>query len=501
MNLLAMKLKMLKLSKSWIITALIILGSSCKTQQSSTNADQEKQSAPASVVSDSSSYQTKVEEILDAESQEELEPEEKKFSIKDFAVQRDITNYLKKSKVFSSHFTGFCLWDVDKHQIVAEYNSDKFFTPASNVKILTLYAVLKSFGQQLPGALYRETTDTLFIRPIGDPTFLNQYFDDQPLLNLILRTNKPVSIEWPSEDLDSFGIGWMWDDYNSRYMPELSWFPIYGNIVKFEYERYKIKAQPALFNDLVEINRNYERRSNTVRRAQNFNYFSAEIRYPNWSFEKEVPFKYSKPLALQLLAETTKGTVTSSAPKEFKMDTLYSQPMDTVLRRMMQDSDNFLSEQLLIMAAWKNGFTDQEAFREFITDNWLTEMEPVWIDGSGLSRYNLSRPFDNVLLLRKIYEEFGWSKIYDYFPKGGESGTLKDWYANATDPLNPEMPPRPYVIAKTGTLSNVHNVSGYLITKSGKLMIFSVMNNNFVRPTEEVKQGIQELLEGIRDAY
>ncbi len=496
-----MKIFLFLKSTLWIFAALVVVLIGCKTQQPISPSQRPlDQTSPASSFVDSAAYQTKVETILDSEKDDLIESDEK-FNIKDFAVQRDVINYLKKSKVFSTHFTGFCLLDVSKNQVVVDFNSDKYFTPASNVKILTLYTILRSFGEELPGALVRETDDTLFVQPIGDPTFLNQYFAKHPLLEKISRTNKPVSIEWPEEALDSFGIGWMWDDYNSGYMPELSWMPIYGNVVRFQYDRYKIKAEPSLFNDLVEIKRNTTRRSNTVKRSQNFNYFSAEIRYPNWSFEKDVPFRYSKALAAELLADTSKMSINFRSPQKLRMDTLYSQPMDTVLRRIMQDSDNFLSEQLLIMAAWKNGYTDQEKFREFVIDRWLPGMSPEWVDGSGLSRYNLSRPIDQVKLLQKIYDEYGWSKVHNTFPKGGESGTIKDWYKNSPNPENPNRPPQPYILGKTGTLSNVHNLSGFLITKSGKLMIFSFMNNNFVRPVNEVKEGMQELLEGIRDAY
>ncbi len=501
MNLTAMKIFLSLKCALWILAVSVVLLIGCKTQQPVTPVPpQEDQAQPAKPSADTTLFQSKVETILGSEGGEPIETAEK-FNIKDFAVQRDVINYLKKSDVFSSHFTGFCLLDIAKNQVVVDYNADKYFTPASNVKILTLYAALRSFGDKLPGALVRETADTLFIRPIGDPTFLNQYFDKHPLLEKITRTNKPVTIEWPTEELDSFGIGWMWDDYNSGYMPELSWMPIYGNIVRFQYERYKIKAQPGLFNELVEIQKNNTRRSNTVKRAPNFNHFSAEIRYPNWSFEKDVPFKYSKSLVTKLLSDTSKMSVQMGSFRKLKMDTLYSQPTDTVLRRIMQDSDNFLSEQLLIMTAWKNGFTDQEKFREFVIDKWLNDISPEWVDGSGLSRYNLSRPLDQVRLLQKIYQEYGWSKVHNLFPKGGKSGTIRNWYKNTPDPTNPEKPSEPYILGKTGTLSNVHNLSGFLITKSGKLMAFSFMNNHFVRPTNEIKEGMQELLEGIRDAY
>ena len=181
------------------------------------------------------------------------------------------------------------------------------------------------------------------------------------------------------------------------------------------------------------------------------------------------------------------------------MDTLFAWPIKDVLRPMMQDSDNFLAEQLLIMSAWKNGFSDLEEFRDFVNEQWLPDINPVWVDGSGLSRYNLARPIDQVRLLDRIYKEYGWETIEQVFAQGGVNGTIEEWYANTS--LEGTNESRPYVYAKTGTLSNNHCLSGYLVTESDNLLIFSFMNNNYVRQTNEIKQEMQHLLEAIRDAY
>ncbi len=417
------------------------------------------------------------------------------------SLQRNVSSFLSKSEIFSEHFTGFSLLDVRTKQILVNVDAEKYFIPASNVKTFTLYTVLKSFDELLPGILYVDTPDTLYLKPIGDPSFLHPEFSKQPIRDLIATTSKTIVVEWPDDQLNPFGNGWMWDDYGSGYMPEVSWMPVYGNIVQFNYDRPNVQATPALFNDLVEIQRTYNGRSNTISRAPQYNFFKAEIRYPNWSFEKNVPFRYSKSLALNLIKEATGKVLLSGESRTRKYDTLYSQPVDTVLRRMMQESDNFLAEQLLIMAALKNGFTNTDDFRDHVVETWFQDIEPKWVDGSGLSRYNLIRPIDNVRLLNRLYEEFGWARIHNLFAQGGISGTIKDWYPNRADPENPNLPIQPYIIAKTGTLSNNHCLSGYMQTNSGRLLAFSFMNNNFVRPTSEVKEEMQKLLETIRDYY
>ena len=74
---------------------------------------------------------------------------------------------------------------------------------------------------------------------------------------------------------------------------------------------------------------------------------------------------------------------------------------------------------------------------------------------------------------------------------GGQKGTLKNSYKN--DP--------PYIFGKTGSLNNNHVLSGYLITRKGKLLIFSLMNNNYLAPTNDVRKHMQEILYTIYTKY
>jgi len=478
-------------------TILIFAG--CKSQRTSqTNTDSPD---PSTILPRDMSAEEVDKLLADDAKTDSARSVSTNYEIRSIELGHDVEHFLKKSPVFSSHFTGFSLYDLTEGEFLVNHHADMYFTPASNVKVLTLYAVLRSFGKQLPTVLYHETADTLYLRPIGDPTFLHPAFRTQPLQSMLRNTVKPVVVLWPEANLPSFGIGWMWDDYNTSYQPELSWMPMYGNVVSFEYSRAKITAKPSVFEDLIEVTKGSSENTNTIRRSFGYNHFQAEIRYPNWSFEKSVPFKYSQSLAAQLLKEQTVSTVTIRNERKLRFDTLYTMPVDTVLRIMMQESDNFLSEQLLIMAAWKNGFDNTEAFREYMNARWLPDIDPVWMDGSGLSRYNLIRPIDKVKLLTKLYHEFGWARIHNLFAHGGISGTIKNWYPNRPDPNKPGAPVEPYIIAKTGTLANNHSLSGYLQTRSGKLLVFSFMNNNFVRSTSEVRREMQTLLEKIRDAY
>ena len=79
-----------------------------------------------------------------------------------------------------------------------------------------------------------------------------------------------------------------------------------------------------------------------------------------------------------------------------------------------------------------------------------------------------------------------------YFPVGGKSGTLKNWYSGN---------PKPYIHAKSGTLGNNYNLSGYLVTNSGKILIFSYMNNHYLHSNNAIKEKMQTTFEWLRDNY
>jgi D-alanyl-D-alanine carboxypeptidase/D-alanyl-D-alanine-endopeptidase (penicillin-binding protein 4) len=105
----------------------------------------------------------------------------------------------------------------------------------------------------------------------------------------------------------------------------------------------------------------------------------------------------------------------------------------------------------------------------------------IWVDGSGVSRYNMFTPRSLVAVLKEIYKTSSWNQILSRFPKGGTSGTLKVYDVDQ-------------VYGKTGTLRNNHNLSGYLISKEGETLVFSVMVNHFTSPTSEIRSGIGKVL-------
>jgi D-alanyl-D-alanine carboxypeptidase/D-alanyl-D-alanine-endopeptidase (penicillin-binding protein 4) len=172
---------------------------------------------------------------------------------------------------------------------------------------------------------------------------------------------------------------------------------------------------------------------------------------------------------------------------------LYSQPTDSLLKPMIHRSDNFFAEQTLLMVSNEllSVMSDERVIDTLLkTDFKDLPQKPRWVDGSGLSRYNLFTPQDLVFILNKMKNEFPMERIKEIFPTGGE-GTLSSYYKVDSN----------YIFAKTGTLSGIVALSGYLYTKKNKLLIFSVLINNHQSSATAVRKAVEKFIEVVRNKY
>ena len=159
----------------------------------------------------------------------------------------------------------------------------------------------------------------------------------------------------------------------------------------------------------------------------------------------------------------------------------------------MHRSDNFFAEQTLLMVSNERlGVMNDEKIIDTLlkTDFKDLPQKPRWVDGSGLSRYNLFTPQDFVAILNKMKNEFGMERIKVILPTGNE-GTISSYYKADSN----------YIFAKTGTLSGVVALSGFLYTKKNKLLIFSVLVNNHQASATAVRRAVEKFIEDVRNKY
>ncbi|MCJ8210858.1 D-alanyl-D-alanine carboxypeptidase [Mucilaginibacter sp. RS28] len=414
--------------------------------------------------------------------------------------KRKIRRLFKHSAIFNDHFTGFALYDLDENKSLLEINADKYYTPASNTKLFTFYTSLKILGDSIPALKYQLMGDSLLFWGTGDPSFLHPDLKGTKALHFLQQSGKQLYFCNGLYQNEILGSGWAWDDYNDYYQAEINELPLYGNLVEIRKGNGKlIQSAPDFFAHLLKADSSLRTNSFTVRRNLTDNTLMYPVSAsPTENYHQYVPFQTSTALTIALLQDTLKLNVCSlHLPLPADAHTIYDLNADTVYRHMLQPSDNFIAEQLLLScSSVKFGYLNSDSVRNYSLSHFLNDLpdKPEWHDGSGLSRLNLFTPRDLIALLLKIRAEINNDeRLFSLLPAGGVSGTLKRVYQTDNG--------KPFVFAKTGSLSNNYNQSGYLITRKGKHLAFSLMNNNFVEPSRTVRDEIVKLMTYIHDNF
>ncbi|TRX22037.1 D-alanyl-D-alanine carboxypeptidase [Flavobacterium franklandianum] len=410
-----------------------------------------------------------------------------------------IKHLIEKSEILKEHFTGFTLFDQDNDKIIYEQNGNKHFIPASNTKMYTFYTVLEMLGDSIPALKYAIKGDSLLFWGTGDPTLAYESFKSNKVLDFLKNSEKKLFFVSNNYKGNFYGSGWNYDDYEEYFQPEMNSFPIEGNITKITANSNgELVVQPSLLRPFFKVDTKINSETFIIKRDFYSNRFTFPSSIPKPGFKKQIPFKTSPELALAILKEKTKKEISLIdivLPESFKI--IYSEKTDDVLREMMLFSDNFIAEQLLLVcSSTLTNDLSTNSIIEYSKTNFMKEFanDIAWVDGSGLSRYNLITPNTSVALLKKISEKINDDdRLHSLFPAGGISGTLKRAYKTDDD--------NPFVWAKTGTLTNVHNQSGYIITKNGKRLIYSFMNNNFTRTTLEIRNEMVRIITKIFNEY
>jgi D-alanyl-D-alanine carboxypeptidase/D-alanyl-D-alanine-endopeptidase (penicillin-binding protein 4) len=413
--------------------------------------------------------------------------------------QAKLADKLDKDTLFANQFTGVSIYDMQKKEYIVNYNDRKYFIPASTTKLFTFYAGLKILGSspdtRIPALRYTITSDSLVFFGTGDPTFLHPYFKENSIYEFLKNRTEKLYFSTTNWKDNRFGMGWSWDDFNDDYSVEKSPFPLYGNFIRFSLSNKNLVITPKYIGfSYVEDKTLGE--GLFVKRNEFENIFTYTTERANRYFSQDVPFLVSEELIARMLSDTLKRQVnrTDKRYKKENLKILYGLPADTMYRRMLQTSDNFLAEQILTLCASQvfDSQLNTSKIIDYTIKNYLSDLtdKPRWVDGSGLSRMNLFTPRSQVELLLKIYKEVakdsvGRMRLFGLLAAGNRPNTtLSGLYKKHNT----------FIFGKTGTLSNNVNLSGYLVAKSGKMLCFSFMNNHHLQPVGQIRKRMEEIL-------
>ena len=391
---------------------------------------------------------------------------------------------------FDNHLTGFMLYDLDSQWVHYEKNSHMNFIPASTTKLFTFYASLMVMNDQTNTFRYITNGNEITIWGSGDPSWKYNILP-QPKVEEFLKPYSKVLYSDQNWNDNPFGYGWQWDDYYYAYSAERSPFPIYGNIVTFK--NINRLPQSNISNFKIEP-KDIAGNLSTVRRDFHSNTFYYNPKtYTNPG--PILPFVTSPDLTVTLLRDILQKPVElvkTKLPPNSRI--FHGGKIRPLLKEMLQESDNFIAEQILLMVSDQIlGELNSEKAIEKVLNTYLDDLpdKPQWVDGSGLSRHNLVTPRSMIRLIEKIDQTIPRIELINLLPQGGINGTMKNNYKGS----------KPYVFAKTGTISNNHALVGIIKSKSDRYYAFAFLNNNYLNKASEVRREMEKVFVFIRDNY
>ena len=448
------------------------------------------------------------------------------------------------TETFRGALWGIRVVNLRTGEVLHSRNAEHFFVPASNVKLLTTAAGLAQLGPDyrystsvyVDGAVEDETLQgNLIVRGAGDPTIggyeqrrdptqVFRRWADSLRARGITRIDGNIVGDDSRLDETPLGHGWSWSDIPYAYAAEIGGLVFNENTVDLQAEGREV-GQPARLSwdpfrtDYVTVvNRSetvsyrkeedeeYERRMGT-----NTIHVKSRI-HPNGrdaeSLTVSNPTLYFVDTLREVLLQEgisidgraadldeTALNVRYDSPAVRRVASYTSPPLSDIAQTLNHQSQNLYAEQLLrTLAVEVPPDTDEDlspgssalgvkAVRETLVEAGVDTSRIQLADGSGLSRQNLVRPTSLVKLLRHMWDHPDpgvRAAFYDSLPRGGRDGTLKYRFQGAA-------PARSNVRAKTGTLSNMSALSGYVTSGAGAPLAFSVFCNHHLADSDQVR--------------
>jgi D-alanyl-D-alanine carboxypeptidase/D-alanyl-D-alanine-endopeptidase (penicillin-binding protein 4) len=449
-------------------------------------------------------------------------------------LRADLTRIVD-DEAFQSAHVGIAIQSVKNAAPLFLYNEKKRFVSASNMKLYTTSAALLSLS---PDFSYETRVMTngvitqsvlkgdLIIIASGDPTISGYFNNNNPtqvfedwgnalIQKGIRKIDGDIVIDNVYFNDSPFGAGWHWDDLSRCYSTAKDAFSFNNNCIALTISPGNKINAPATIeiepktgyvtvtgtittageNSAVNIKAGYVNNSKTI-------VMSGTIPINQENTVKYVAAKNPAEFGAYVLKETflskgigvngsifctrggcnqvknLKALTGNGGPSFLTTFAVYRSPkLSEIIKVINKISNNLYAENLFLTIAKekrREGNSEEAtlAVREILKRAGLNPEGLHMVDGSGLSRFNLITPQETVHLLSIMARSPYVEAFYNSLAIPGEEGTLKDRRkgTSATALIN--------IRAKTGTMTHVRNLSGYVTTKNGELLAFSFLCNN-----------------------
>lgn len=439
-------------------------------------------------------------------------------------------------RITESGRSGQALWGVYAVELksgkeLVTVNHGKLFVPASNRKLVTAALASRQFGKDeqietriTAGSVLADgTARDVVLHAAGDPTWTPEFLGGRPgrhALRELARAMQQSGVRRIDGDLiinthrfqepEPIPPGWAWDELRMNYAPRPSALALDKNlaavavapgragsppdvtirslVAPFEIHNNAetgragsadtLVMTPSLGGDFVEVQGSIPADAQGAARAIPI---SNPVRIAGHGFGevlRESGIDFRGKVVFEGTAGRSGTTIAIFA----------GAPVSGVLKKCMEDSDNYYAESLYLLAgakAYSRG--GYRASRELEGAYWkkigVDPSEVLSSDGSGLSRENYISPRALVELLRERRDS-DW--FFASLPVSGKTGTLR--YRLSKDGMAGR------VFAKTGTLDGVSGLSGYVRTASGKEIAFSILANNYTCSAGTIRASIDSIV-------
>ncbi len=425
---------------------------------------------------------------------------------------------------------GLLIADAETGETLFEQNADKYFVPASNMKLFTTALALAKLGPDYRFHTTLETRGTISSAGVldgdvmligrGDPNLSNrkfpyelkEEFDGPPekaLVELadalVARGVKEISGDVIGDDSyfprERYPNGWEIDDMVWEYGAAISAIVVDDNTVVLTLtpgeqagNPVQVAVTPATPDFMVENDVTTSaadvKPDLTLTREPGSNLVVVKGSLPAKSAPRKLILAIEEPA--QHAAATLKRLLEERGVKvagiararhasgEQGGDPVVlaehvSVPLGDALKLVNKISQNLHTEMLLRTVARQGATwtTPDELMKipaDFYATAGIAPGDVIQTDASGLSRHDLVTPRAIVTLLSFAQKQSWFGPYYASLPVAGVDGTLEDRMKNT--------PAAGRIHAKTGSVEHVRTLSGFAETPSGRRLIFSFLSNN-----------------------
>lgn len=425
-----------------------------------------------------------------------------------FSVSK-LEKHIKSSNLNDTATLAISIRDVESGNVIYEQNQNKLLHPASTLKLFTTYSSLNTLGYDylFKTQFYKDKQGDLYIKLGADPLLTSSQLQ-QAFQKLKAEGNtsfKNLYFDDSIIDKKEFAPGWMWDDDTNPYTPKVSCYNLDGNIVRVAmtnnpdgFAQTTLKStypmsvisvvKTGAKSDYLEVNRYNWMNPEVVEIYGNLK-AAKPINIPISSMRRY--FIHNVEKALESNKINISNTLYSSkiVPSDAVLITEITNPISRTISSILHNSNNLMVESIFKLASAKKysatgtDFLGEEVFKDFYKKLGLETDNIIVKDGCGVSRNNLLYADWMTQALNKIYKQKDFEKFRDNMAQSGD-GTLN----NRLYPLRGE------VWLKTGSLSNVSAIAGYVKSQDGHTYSIVILTQNFIQEQSTVKKFEDEII-------